>query len=84
VTTWHDVESKLVDQPGTQQLLHHTGASNHLNRAVAGRGARLRDRRVDAIGYECEGQALILFRWRHRRMTREHEDWHLKLIVADV
>src|SRR2546425_9002131 len=79
----HDIEMKLIRQTSTQYLLDDADAAHHLNGLVPRGGRRLRDRRFDAVGDESEGQVLVLLRHDAGWSMRQHEDWHLELVVAD-
>jgi hypothetical protein len=79
----HDVETQLVDQAGAEQLLDDARAAWHLYHLVTGRGLRLLDRSLHALGDERERQVLVLLRSVRRRMVRDDEDRHLELVVAD-
>src|SRR2546428_3433092 len=79
----HDIEMKLIRQTSTQYLLDDADAAHHLNGLVPRGGRRLRDRRFDAVGDESEGQVLVMLRHDAGWSMRQHEDWHLELVVAD-
>jgi hypothetical protein len=56
---WHHLNVKFVDEAGPQRLLDHVGAE-HLDDLVRGGHVGLGDRRLDAVGDECEGQVVVL------------------------
>ena len=68
-----EVDPQLVEQPGLEVLLGDVRPAAQVDVLAAGRLARLRQRRLDAVGDEVEGGA-ALHHERLARVVREDED----------
>jgi hypothetical protein len=66
----------LVDQAGPQALAHGGGAAADAHVLVAGGGAGLGQRGLDAVGHKVEDRA-ALHHQRRARMVRQHEHRHM-------
>ena len=66
------MDLELVEEPGAEVLLDDVRAARDLHVLVAGSGAGLLERGLDAVGDEREGRPLQLERF--ARMVREDED----------